>query len=206
MEKGTIFPEGLEAILIERALGCRAAEKVQRGYLSKKELVAITGAMLELSNHFNGLSGKALDGYMRSRWHRAAYFLYYLPANVMKARAVFSELSDLSDTFAGRDSLFVLDVGSGPGSMSLAALDFAARETQIRKITFTALDSSSEALDDYRFFIKHFAKALAEKGPILIEAIRRLRATPEFAGRLFYAYTSASSQPEYKALVQALME
>ena len=91
MEKGVAFPESLELLLIERALGAQAAEKMQFGKLSAEELQPVVTGMLELSDWFNGLSDKPGPGYMQSRWHRAAYYLYFLPANVMKARTVISE-------------------------------------------------------------------------------------------------------------------
>jgi SAM-dependent methyltransferase len=161
MEKGVAFPESLEHILIERALGAEAAEKARFGKLSAGELQPIVTAMLELSDWFNGLSDKPGPSYMQSRWHRAAYFLYFLPANVIKARTVVSELSR---TFCGLEEVSFLDVGSGPGSATLGALDFLARETDVKRIRAEAVDSSSDALSDWRRLVDRYQKALAEEG------------------------------------------
>jgi len=161
MEKGVKFPEGLEYLLIERALGRETAEKARDGKLSQKELSEITTAMLQLSDWFNGLAPQPAKNYMESKWHRAAYFLYFLPANVIKARTVVAELAG---TFCGMDSISALDVGSGPGSLSLGLLDFVARETKIRKLKLTAVDASREALVDWRFLIEGYRDALVAEG------------------------------------------
>jgi SAM-dependent methyltransferase len=161
VQTGITFPPNLEKLLVLRALGANAAEKAERGYLSNSELSDATDAMLELSDRFNGIDATPLGGYMDSRWHRAAYFLYFLPANFAKARAVAAELAP---AFAGRDALSILDVGSGPGSLTLGFVDFLARETGVRRIEVRALDSSRKALDDLRFIVSGYAAALAEEG------------------------------------------
>jgi len=164
MQKGISVPESLEGLLVRRALGDKAAEKAAGGRLSKKELAEITAAMLELSDRFNGIDATPLGEYMASRWHRAAYFLYFLPANFAKAQAV---LWELAPTLSGKTTLSVLDAGSGPGSLSLGLLDFVARQTDIRELKILALDSSREALEDWRFLVRGYAGVLAEEGKAL---------------------------------------
>ncbi len=169
MEKGVPFAQSLELLLIRRALGDAAAEKAEFGKLSTSELEPITRGMLELSDWFNGLADAPGSRYMQSRWHRAAYFLYFLPANVIKARTVVSELSR---TFCGLDSLSVLDVGSGPGSATLGLLDFVARETDIRTLRLEAIDQSHDALSDWRFLVDGYQKALAAEGASIQLSVR----------------------------------
>ena len=161
MQPGITFPESLENLLVLRTLGEEAAAKAETGYLSKKELAAVTAALLELSDRFNGIDAAPLGDYMRSRWPRAAYLLYFLPANFAK---LWSVLAELKETFAFSESLSVLDAASGPGSLSLAMLDFAARETPVKLLRLTALDSSREALEDLSFLAKQYAASLAAAG------------------------------------------
>ena len=97
-------------------LGEQAAEKAREGRLSRKELSSVTRGMLELSDRFNGIDATPLGDYMKSRRHRAGYFLYFLPANFAKAWAVASEMSP---TLSDKQEISILDVGSGPGSLAL---------------------------------------------------------------------------------------
>jgi len=161
MQTGIAFPEALESLLVLRALGEKAAAKASRGYLSGAELADVTKAMLELSDRFNGIDASPLSDYMQSRWHRAAYYLYFLPANFAKAWAV---LSELAACVPGRDNLSILDVGSGPGSLSLGALDYFVRRHGVKRLSITALDSSRLALEDLRSLVRGHAESLAAEG------------------------------------------
>lgn len=160
MEKGIIFPEALEELLVLRALGQPAAEKASRGNLSGKELRRVSEAMLDLSDRFNGISAKPLADYMRSQWLRAAYLLYFLPANFVKATAALSQAGG----FTPGTTVRILDVGAGPGSLSLGAVDYLVRSAGVNRIELAGSDSSREVLSDWRFLLSRYAAILADEG------------------------------------------
>jgi len=155
LQRGIVVPDVLERLVVERALGEAALGRAAQAYLSKADLARASRAMLELSDRFNRIDESLGPDYMESPAHRAAYLLYFLPANFAKARAV---LAELAPTLAGRESLSVLDVGSGPGSMSLAALETFAAQPGIRRLDFTAMDTSRAALEEYDFLIRRRAE------------------------------------------------
>lgn len=154
MKMGIVVPEGLQRLIAERALGEPSVARALEGYILKFDLSRVSQAMLELSDRFNRIDETLGGDYMESEGHRAAYLLYFLPANFAKASVV---LSELAPTFAGRESLSILDMGSGPASMSLAALDTLGRLPGVARIDFTVMDSSRGALEDGAFLLRRYA-------------------------------------------------
>ncbi|MHC4714591.1 MAG: small ribosomal subunit Rsm22 family protein [Planctomycetota bacterium] len=161
MRKGITVPEELESLLIGRALGEEAVRDSDQGRLSGRKLKRIGAAMLELSDIFNNITPAPSADYMESPTHRAAYLLYFLPANFAKGVAVLDELSPV---IAGKESLAVADLGAGPGSLSLALLHLAGRRLGVKRIELLCVDTSRAALEDCRFLVGEYAKSLAREG------------------------------------------
>ena len=160
MRKGIIIPEGLERLLALRAFGAETRAGPGPRRLPKRMLGRTAAAMLELSDRFNRIDESLGADYMESPQHRAAYLAYFLPANFAKTRAV---LAELAPTLAGREALTILDAGSGPGSMSLAALETFGAQPGIRRLDFTAMDTSRAALDDYDSLTRRRAEDMSRE-------------------------------------------
>jgi ribosomal protein RSM22 (predicted rRNA methylase) len=89
----------------------------------------LSEAIRELSQLFTRGRGALPSGYMDEVRFAAAYLSYFLPVNASKVQVLLDELpleADLSAKTDGRCS--VLDVGSGPGTASLAVLDWVVQK------------------------------------------------------------------------------
>src|SRR6266545_719703 len=87
------------------------------------------------------------DRYLDDLRLSAGYAAYFLPVNFAKIQML---LSELPNDWANQNTLSVLDVGSGPGTASLAVLDWFANRPGSNPITLqvTAVDHSKQALKD----------------------------------------------------------
>ncbi len=86
-----------------------------------------------------------------------AYLHYYFPINYAKVQSVLRELPPLRSEVSAHSPMRVLDVGSGPGTASLAALEWLlAMNVEPKHILVTAVDQSSHALAHARMLWKAF--------------------------------------------------
>lgn len=139
------FPAGLLAALRERggSLGRDAIEGVRR-----------------LSALFTtGRDGRLAD-YLADRALRRAYLLYFFPVNYAKVAGLLREMPALPVR-----PLRILDVGSGPGTASLAALDHLARlgQTGHHGSEVIAVDRNRQALQEAEALWTVLAGGCAEK-------------------------------------------
>lgn len=83
---------------------------------------------------------------------RLAYLSYFLPVNAAKVETILEELPERDvqvQNIHADAPVRVLDVGSGPGTASLAVLDWMQRPSRRqRRIEVTAVDSVRAALDE----------------------------------------------------------
>ena len=90
--------------------------------------------------------------YLADERLRLAYLSYFLPVNAAKVQTILEELpeSDIQvHNIQADGSVRVLDIGSGPGTASLAVLDWMQRPSRRqRRIEVTAVDSVRAALDE----------------------------------------------------------
>lgn len=103
----------------------------------------------ELSRLFTRERGVPPDAYLEDDRLRAAYEAYYLPVNLAKVQALLAELPDQTGEAVGpKRSWSVLDLGSGPGSGALAALDWVAQRAGPAApcLEVTAVDWSQASL------------------------------------------------------------
>ena len=90
--------------------------------------------------------------YLADERLRFAYLAYFLPVNAAKVQTLLGELPETEKGFQSLQTdapVRVLDVGSGPGTASLAVLDWIQRaSSRRRRIEVTAVDSVRAALDE----------------------------------------------------------
>jgi ribosomal protein RSM22 (predicted rRNA methylase) len=110
---------------------------------------ALAQAVVNLSRLFTSARPTLPPRYLNDPAHAAAYLSYFLPVNLSKIQVLLDELpNDFLET-AGRP-MSVLDLGSGPGTGSLALLDWLWHRTPdgAEGVSVLAADSSTESLQD----------------------------------------------------------
>lgn len=116
--------------------------------LTPQELSEVAGAVERLSHGLTRDRRLAGARYLDDERLLGAYLLFYWPVSYLQARGVLSELPETPRS--------VLDLGSGPGPMALAALDASAAEV-------TAADRSERALAAARSLAEAAGKKLATR-------------------------------------------
>lgn len=101
----------------------------------------------ELSDLFTSERSELNSGYLNQPPLRAAYLLYFLPINFAKTRFV---LEQLPQAFWRRKKFRVLDLGSGPGSASLAFLDALGEKNPEAEVELCLSDQNKKTLEDAR--------------------------------------------------------
>jgi ribosomal protein RSM22 (predicted rRNA methylase) len=84
--------------------------------------------------------------YLRDRELREAYQAYFLPPNLAKIRALLCTFPSQERAVLKKGNLRILDLGCGPGTATLGALEFFAAEKTRPALTFVAVDQVSENL------------------------------------------------------------
>src|SRR5215217_2946127 len=107
---------------------------------------ALIQSIARLSHLFTKERGGIGARYLDDATLAAGYASYFLPVNFCKVQTLLDELPD--DWAVGETPLSVLDVGSGPGTASLAVLDWLLCQNRDapRRLTVTAIDHSKAAL------------------------------------------------------------
>jgi ribosomal protein RSM22 (predicted rRNA methylase) len=102
-------------------------------------------SVAELSRLFTKDRAERQRSYLDEASLRAGYLAYFLPVNLAKVQALLDELPALEP---GERPVTVLDVGSGPGTAALGALDWLQRQpgAVARGVEAVVLDQSGPAL------------------------------------------------------------
>ncbi|MGH7260332.1 MAG: small ribosomal subunit Rsm22 family protein [Nitrospiraceae bacterium] len=108
---------------------------------------ALCRSVADLSRLFTKDRADMGRSYLDEEHLRAGYLAYFLPVNIAKVQSLLDELPALE---SGERPITVLDVGSGPGTGALAALDWLQQQPggRQRAIEVTAVDRSKPALRD----------------------------------------------------------
>jgi len=116
--------------------------------LSPDELKALAADVARLSSLLTREREDLPDAYLKDRKLRQAYFLYFIPSNLAKIHLPLRELSLHHKTILSKERLSILDIGSGPGTATLGALDFFSQQGKRPLLQFTAVDQVGENLKD----------------------------------------------------------
>ncbi|MBP0121081.1 MAG: hypothetical protein ITD39_01900 [Nitrospira sp.] len=111
---------------------------------------ALAQAVLNLSRLFTTARATLAPGYLDDPAHAAAYRAYFLPVNLSKVQVLLDELP--RDNVAGEAGrpMTVLDLGCGPGTGSLALLDWLwyRNPERAKSLSVLAADSSPGPLQE----------------------------------------------------------
>jgi ribosomal protein RSM22 (predicted rRNA methylase) len=137
-------------------------------------------AVSALSERFTRARGALADAYLEDPFLRAAYLAYYLPVNLAKVQALLDEMPAPVPS-----SLRVLDVGSGPGTVALAVLDWLRRRADRRDqcLEVVSLDRSASALREAERLWRTYAGSHAA-GPARLVTMQVDAARSELKRRL----------------------
>jgi ribosomal protein RSM22 (predicted rRNA methylase) len=107
-------------------------------------------AVLNLSRLFTTARPSLPPRYLDDPAHAAAYLSYFLPVNLSKVQALLDELPNDSSHETPDRPMAVLDLGCGPGTGSLALLDWLWRcsPERAKSVSALAVDASHESLQD----------------------------------------------------------
>lgn len=112
-----------------------------------QEPVSLAADVAELWKLFTKERSKLGQNYLDQLHLCAAYLQYYVPVNAARVHAVLRELPPTCTESSGQP-FRVLDVGAGPGTASLAVLDWICHsDVPHRSLSVTAIDHSRRALD-----------------------------------------------------------
>ncbi len=117
----------------------------------QRSLKDLSHGVADLSRLFTRNRHELERQYLADERLRLAYLSYFLPVNAAKVQTILEELpeSDIPTQNIQADTLVrVLDVGSGPGTASLAVLDWQRSSRPQQRIEVTAVDGVRAALDE----------------------------------------------------------
>lgn len=90
-----------------------------------------------------------------------AYVTYFLPVNLAKVQSILDELPDVGHSNLGRRGTYrVLDVGCGPGTVALGALDWVLTRHQdkVGSVEAVVVDDSRRALQEAKRLWGEYAR------------------------------------------------
>jgi ribosomal protein RSM22 (predicted rRNA methylase) len=116
--------------------------------LTDDEVKALSRDVARLSSLLTRERENLPDAYLKDKGLRAAYLLYFVPSNLEKIYLPLRELSFHPNGILSKEQLRVLDIGSGPGTATLGALDFFSQQGKRPLLQFTAVDQVGENLKD----------------------------------------------------------
>jgi len=108
----------------------------------------------EMSSYFTSERSHLPQNYLNKKELRAGYILYFVLPNFLKVNFCLYEASILK-RFKGREKIKVADIGCGPGTASLACVEYF--RGSCHKLEITAIDQNTGALHDAKRIVPMFA-------------------------------------------------
>jgi len=111
---------------------------------------ALAQAVVNLSRLFTTERAALPPRYLDDAGHAAAYASYFLPVNLSKVQVLLDELPDGSERETPDRPMAVLDLGCGPGTGSVALLDWLWHRSpeRAKSVSVLATDGSLAPLQD----------------------------------------------------------
>ncbi|MBI4239213.1 MAG: hypothetical protein HY696_12470 [Deltaproteobacteria bacterium] len=103
----------------------------------------------EVSQAFTVDRASLPRNYFNRKEFRSGYLLYFVLSNYPKAWQCLQQIA-AQTRFAGRSPVRILDLGSGPGTASLAAIDYWKMHAPTSPLSLLAVDQNAEILGDAR--------------------------------------------------------
>lgn len=98
------------------------------------------------------------SAYLKDAELREAYVSYFLAANLEKIWLPLQELAQHSDSLLSRETLRILDIGSGPGTALLGVMGYFVSQNSAMQLDCTAMDQVAENLKEAeKLFAEHRA-------------------------------------------------
>jgi len=116
--------------------------------MSPAALKALAADILRLSKLLTRDRSELPAAYLNDAALRKAYQTYFLPPNRAKIQLALTELSLHPRKVLRKDRLRILDLGSGPGTAVLGAMDFFSQQDPRPFLEFTAQDQVAENLKE----------------------------------------------------------
>lgn len=129
--------------LVMRSLAKVSSDRELRGDV-------LARAVVDLSRLFTTARAALPTRYLDDPAHAAAYRSYFLPVNLSKIQVLLDELPSDSCTGAPDRPMAVLDLGCGPGTGSVALLDWLWHRSpeRVPSLSMLAADTSLAPLQD----------------------------------------------------------
>ncbi|HEY6011787.1 MAG TPA: small ribosomal subunit Rsm22 family protein [Nitrospirota bacterium] len=119
-----------------------------RKTFSQSEVRTLAADVLRLSRVLTTGRDELPAAYLRDEGLRKAYTAYFLPANLFKIHKPLHELALHPRDILSKQKLRVLDIGAGPGTASLGALEFLARRYPRTRLELVAVDQVAANLKE----------------------------------------------------------
>ncbi len=136
------------------------------GDMPVRELAPV---IAELSALFTSQRAIRPENYLNTPERRAAYTSYFLTVNYSKLHAIFDELrpvlvsrlAELNKMRGKGESVFrMVDIGAGPCTMALAAMEYVHAESPDTRLEFVSVDNNLEILQLGREIFERFRAQL----------------------------------------------
>lgn len=121
---------------------------------------ALAQAVVNLSRLFTTARPTLSPCYLDDPAHASAYLSYFLPVNLSKVQVLLDELPNDSSHETPDRPLAVLDLGCGPGTGSLALVDWLWHRSpeRAKSVSVLAADTSQASLKDARRLWEAYCK------------------------------------------------
>ncbi len=113
---------------------------------SKNRKKILATDVVRLSQLFTRERERLPAAYLKDPGLREAYRTYFLPPNLAKIRVPLVELALHRKQIFAKDTIRVLDLGSGPGSALLGVLEYFAAQEKKPRLQCVAVDQVAENL------------------------------------------------------------